>query len=67
MLKIGVHSPFDPNFDVGISTSYPEKFRQAYCIPLVWMAFDISKHLAYGGAWDNPGKIQKKIVDVGPE
>ena len=31
-LKIGVHSPFDPNFDVGGGTFYPQKFRQAYCI-----------------------------------
>ena len=30
-LKIGEHSTFDPNFDVGIGTFYPEKFRQAYC------------------------------------
>ena len=30
-LKIGVHLPFDPNFDLGISTYYPEKFQQAYC------------------------------------
>ena len=29
-LKIGVHLPFDPNFDVGVRTFYPEKFRQAY-------------------------------------
>ena len=28
-LKIGVHLPFDPHFDVGIGTFYPEKFRQA--------------------------------------
>ena len=25
-LKIGVHLPFDPNFDVGIGTFYPKKF-----------------------------------------
>ena len=31
VLKIGVHSPFDPNFDVGSGTFYPEKFRLAYC------------------------------------
>ena len=30
MLKIVAHSPYDPNFDVGIGTFYPEKFRQAY-------------------------------------
>ena len=29
MLKIGVHSPFDPNFDLGGGTFYPQKFRQA--------------------------------------
>ena len=28
--KIGVHSRFGPNFHVGISTFYPEKFRLAY-------------------------------------
>ena len=27
-----VHLAFDPNFDVGIGTFYPKKFRQAYCI-----------------------------------
>ena len=31
-LKIGVHLPFDPNFDVGIGAFYPEKFWQAYSI-----------------------------------
>ena len=30
-LKIGVHSPFDLNFDLGGGTFYPQKFRQAYC------------------------------------
>ena len=25
-LKIGVYLPFDPNFDVGIGTFYPENF-----------------------------------------
>ena len=30
-LKIGVHSPFDPNFGVGIGNFCPEKFRQALC------------------------------------
>ena len=29
-LKIGVHSPFDLNFDLGGGTFYPQKFRQAY-------------------------------------
>ena len=29
-LKIGVHSPFDPNLDVGFGTFYFEKFWQAY-------------------------------------
>ena len=29
-LKIGVRSPFDPNFDVEIGTVYLEKIRQAY-------------------------------------
>ena len=36
-LKIGVHLPFDPNFDVGIGTFYPEKFRQAYYILVVYL------------------------------
>ena len=30
-LKIGVHLPFGPNFDVANRTFYPEKFRLAYC------------------------------------
>ena len=33
-LKFGVHLPFDPNFDMGGGTFYPEKFRQAYCTGL---------------------------------
>ena len=30
-LKIGVQSRFDPKFDVGIRTFFPENFGQAYC------------------------------------
>ena len=32
-LKIGVQSWFDPKFDVGIRTFFPENFGQAYCPP----------------------------------
>ena len=38
-LKIGVHLPFDPNFDVGIGTFYLEKFRQAYWSGLILIYF----------------------------
>ena len=30
-LKIGVHLPFGPKFDVANRTFYPENFRLAYC------------------------------------
>ena len=39
-LKIGVHLPFDPNFDVGVRTFYPEKFRQAYCTYPHYLVFN---------------------------
>ena len=42
-LKIGVHLPFDPNFDVRIGTFYPEKFRQAYYV--VGIDFGSPTHL----------------------
>ena len=31
-LKIGVHLPFGPKFDLANRTFYPEQFRLAYCI-----------------------------------
>ena len=37
-LKIGVRSPFDPNFDVEIGTFYLEKFRQAYLLHRLFLS-----------------------------